>query len=171
VIVNAPYNLDFAQGTNGWDAWENSSFSYVYSIDTSVKASGEGSLYLHATNELAEGQVSLNQGISVEAYRGKRVRIRGLIKAQNIVTWGGLRVFITGAGGRSIFNSNLQQEARYPLGIIGSHDWREYEIVFNVPTRGAHIHYGIGLMGQGHIWLDHLSFEIVSPDVPVTVRQ
>jgi hypothetical protein len=32
------------------------------------------------------------------------------------------------------------------------------------------IHYGIGLMGPGQIWLDHLTFETVGTEVSVTTR-
>ncbi len=119
---------------------------------------------------LAESQVSLQQGISVESYRGKRIRITGLIKAQEIAAWAALWVIVTGAGGGTIFNSNVQQDRNHDLGIVGSRDWQEYEVVLNVPAHGTRIHYGIGLMGQGQIWLDHLTFEIVGPEVPLTTR-
>ena len=52
--------------------------------------------------------------------------------------------------------------------IQGSTDWAKYELVVEVAEESTLIVFGLMLIGEGQIWLDDVSFETVSKDVPLT---
>jgi len=52
--------------------------------------------------------------------------------------------------------------------ITGTNDWYKYEIVLDIPEDGAMMNFGALLEGDGKIWIDDLSFEIVTDEVETT---
>jgi hypothetical protein len=52
--------------------------------------------------------------------------------------------------------------------IVGTRDWRRYEIVLDVPPAAADVAFGAHLSGPGTIWVDDFQLEVVDPSVPVT---
>ena len=52
--------------------------------------------------------------------------------------------------------------------IIGTSDWRKYEIVLDIPEDGAVIGFGVLLQGKGEIWWDDVKLEVVGQEVPTT---
>lgn len=52
--------------------------------------------------------------------------------------------------------------------IRGDNDWSRYEIVLDVPTVPLQIAYGAILGGQGRVWVDDLTLEVVGADVATT---
>jgi hypothetical protein len=52
--------------------------------------------------------------------------------------------------------------------IMGTTDWTQHHIVLDVPGESTNIAFGVILGGKGNVWLDDVSFEIVSRDVAVT---
>jgi serine/threonine-protein kinase len=52
--------------------------------------------------------------------------------------------------------------------IRGDNDWSRYEIVLDVPAIAAQIAYGAILGGEGRLWVDDLTLEVVGADVATT---
>lgn len=52
--------------------------------------------------------------------------------------------------------------------IKGSTSWTKYNLVVDVPDPSSSIVFGLMLIGTGEIWLDDVTFEEVSKDIPLT---
>lgn len=52
--------------------------------------------------------------------------------------------------------------------IEGDTDWTKYELVVDISEENTDIVFGLMLLGEGQIWLDDISFDKVSKDVPLT---
>jgi hypothetical protein len=52
--------------------------------------------------------------------------------------------------------------------ITGTNNWYRYEIVLDVPDDGAMINFGALLSGDGTIWIDDLSLDVVSNETATT---
>jgi hypothetical protein len=102
--------------------------------------------------------------IKPDEYSGKRVRLTGSIKSENIDDWAGMwmRVDETLDGKSSQFD-NMQNRP-----IKGTNDWTKYEIVLDVPENSIGIAFGVLIHGSGEIWFDDLTLEVVGDDVPAT---
>ncbi len=56
---------------------------------------------------------------------------------------------------------NMQQRP-----IKGDADWKDYEVVLDVPEDAKGIFFGILLAGTGTVWMNSANFEIVGKGVP-----
>jgi hypothetical protein len=55
--------------------------------------------------------------------------------------------------------------------IKGTTDWKQYEVVLDVPKEGAaQIYFGVLLAGKGQVWVDDFKFEAVDNSVKTTGR-
>lgn len=60
---------------------------------------------------------------------------------------------------------NTESESRR---LTGTRGWVRSEIVIDVPPEGEKILFGTFLSGNGCVWIDSFTFEVVSDDVPLT---
>ena len=102
------------------------------------------------------------QGIKADDYRGKRVRLSGYVKGENIAQYAGLWLRVDGAG----YSLNFDNMSNRP--IKGTTDWKKYEVVLDVPEESIAIAFGILLRGEGQVWIDDLQLEVVGQDMPTT---
>ena len=102
------------------------------------------------------------QSVRAEQYKGKRVRLSGLVKSQEVVSWAGLWMRVD-QGKDMVAIDNMQDRA-----IKGTTGWQRYEVVLDVPQDSTGISFGILLDGAGEIWLSNTKFYVVETDVPVT---
>ena len=55
--------------------------------------------------------------------------------------------------------------------IKGTNDWKQYEVVLDVPKEGsAQIFFGVLLAGKGQVWVDDFKCEAVDKAVKTTGR-
>ncbi|HUE95390.1 MAG TPA: hypothetical protein VMN39_01965, partial [Longimicrobiaceae bacterium] len=47
---------------------------------------------------------------------------------------------------------------------ITNREWREYEIVGEVPEDAEMIDYGLALVGEGRVWIDAVSVEVTNEE-------
>ena len=52
--------------------------------------------------------------------------------------------------------------------VVGTRDWRRYDVVLDVPVQAASLAFGAHLAAAGTIWVDDVKLEIVDASVPVT---
>ena len=54
--------------------------------------------------------------------------------------------------------------------IKGTTDWKQYDVVLDVPQNATGIFFGVLLSGTGTVWLSEAKFEIVGPNVLTTIN-
>ena len=96
-------------------------------------------------------------------HRGKRLRMSGYVKTEEVEGWVGLWMRVDGESNQMLSFDNMQRRA-----IQGTTDWQRYEVVLDVPEEGTNIAFGILLSGKGKAWIGDLQFERVGEEVPVT---
>jgi hypothetical protein len=153
----------FAAAPKGWIAAGSKPKDYNMSVDRTVAHGGEASASLKCVALKPGGFGTLMQTCKADAFRGKRVRMSGYVRSQNVTDWAGLWLRIDGARGEPLGFDNMQQRP-----IKGTGDWKKCEIVLDVPESAAEIAFGLLLTGPGQAWMDDLAFEVVGTDVPTT---
>ena len=139
--------------------------NYDTGIDTQTRRDGAVSVFVRARSAAPGGFGTIMRVEHAERFRGKRVRMAGYVKANDVREWAGLWMRVDGAdptrGGLTFDNM-----ARRP--IRGTQNWTRHEVVLDVPAEAELIHYGLLLGGEGTVWATDLALEIVGLDVPTT---
>ena len=156
-------NLDFAAGTQSWFLAGDTPQDYAYGIDPTLRPNGKASAYLKAGVAQPTGFGTLMQAFQGIEYRGKRLRMSGSVKAQEVEQWAGLWMRVDGDGGKTLSFDNMQNRP-----IQGTGDWKRYDIVLDVPAESVGIYFGILLAGKGQVWLSNVQFQVVGKEVPTT---
>jgi hypothetical protein len=164
-------NLDFegpATPAGLPQGWGGGGEGYELALDKAVAHSGKqsGRLAYVGKGEPAQGSFGgLNQVISPDAFRGQRVRLSGYVKTDKVEGDGAvLWMRVDGPQqGKILSFDNMADRS-----IVGTTDWKKYEIVLDVPKEAATIVFGLLLPGKGTAWVDDLKLEKVAPDTPVT---
>jgi hypothetical protein len=147
-----------------WINAGNKPDSYTMKIDKSTYKSGNGSATIQSIDEKIDGFGTLMQTCSAIECLGKRIKMTGFVKSEDIMGWAGLWLRVDSkAGGRFLSFDNMENRP-----IKGTTDWKEYEIVLDVPENASTLNFGALLAGTGKLWFDDLKFEIVSDTTPST---
>lgn len=108
---------------------------------------------------------TLSQYCSADQYLGKRVRMTGYLKSENVENWAGMwfRVDDSKQKDLSLSFDNMSDRP-----IKNTTDWKKYEIVLDVPQEAGAMVFGVLLEGSGKVWISDISFEVVDQSVPTT---
>ncbi|MFK0278403.1 glyoxalase superfamily protein [Ensifer sp. NPDC090286] len=105
------------------------------------------------------------QSISAGEYRGKKLRLTGTIKTDDVdlaTIW--MRVNNCAAILR--FDNMMD---RFPDGKLrGTHGWTERVVILDVPNEATDIHYGFLMRGYGRLWAKEFQLDVVDDSTPVT---
>lgn len=129
------------------DATRNGNVAYLKSIK-SVKSKRFGTIM---------------QSFTSENFNGKRVKLTGFIKTEDLNSWAGMWMRVDGKDKTGIAFDNMADRK-----IKGSTPWTKYHITLDIPTNSKSISYGVLVSEEGSLWLDDLSFEIVEKTVKTT---
>jgi hypothetical protein len=164
-VLLAPFALAGADPPAGWIKAGSHPAEYDVGVDTTTpRAGGKASGFIRAKAGELHGFGTLMQTADAGAFRGKRVRLSGYVKSQDVLSgWSGMWLRIDGSRGEMLGFDNMQSRP-----IKGTTDWTRYEVVLDVPNEAAALAFGVLLGGNGHVWLDDLAFEVVAPTVPTT---
>lgn len=175
-LASAPVNLDFEAPpgehglSTGWDPPGvlpvSGGEGYEVMADREVAHGGMASGRIRLVNAERHNFGSLTQAISAAAFRGKRVRLAGWLRTQEVRTgWAGLwmRIDRESEGSQPLNFDNMHER-----GVKGTTDWKRYEVVLDVPEPAARIVFGGVLSDAGTLWVDDLKLEVVGPEVHVT---
>ncbi len=163
-------NLDFetpADARGIPEAWGGGGEGYELASDTEVTKTGKRSgriRHTGSTKGSSRGFGSLTQCIEAEKYRSQRVRYRGYLRTEKAVT--GRAAFwmrIEGADDGVIAFDNMRGQR-----VHGTTEWKQHEVVLDVPAEAVTMCFGMLLKGDGSAWVDDLKIEIVGKDVPIT---
>ena len=147
----------------GWFVAGNKPAEFEMGVDNSVYESGKSSAFIKSKNPSTNEFGTLMQSISAENYLDKRLRLSSFIKSKDINGWSGMWMRIDGEKGELLGFDNMQARP-----IKGTTDWKQYEIVLDVPASSKTINYGVLLGADGEVWFDNLKLGVVDKNVPVT---
>jgi hypothetical protein len=148
----------------GWFAAGSKPKSYQMGTDKGAGQNGMNAATIKSVEKKIEGFGTLMQQSMPGIYLGKRVRMTGYMKSNNVGGWAGLWLRVDQAGStKSLSFDNMADRP-----IKGTTEWTKCEIVLDVPSNASMLAYGALLSGTGQIWFDNLQFEIVDTTVPVT---
>jgi hypothetical protein len=153
-----------AAAPKGWFVAGSKPTEYESGIDTVAAHNGHPSAYLKAKVSSVEGFGTLMQDFRAEHYLGKRVRFSALSKTGGAQDWAGLWMRVDKESKQLAFD-NMQDRS-----IKGTTDWKQYDVVLDVPQDATGIFFGVLLSGTGTVWLSEAKFEIVGLNVLTTNR-
>ena len=151
-----------AAAPKGWFVAGSKPTEYESGIDTVAAYNGHPSAYLKAKVSSVEGFGTLMQDFRADHYLGKRVRFSAFVKTERAQDWAGLWMRVDKESKQLAFD-NMQDRS-----IKGTTDWKQYDVVLDVPQNATGIFFGVLLSGTGAVWLSEAKFEIVGPNVLTT---
>jgi hypothetical protein len=164
LIIGIIVALSSFESPKGWFTAGSKPKSYEMGIEKGSGKDGKNAATIKSIDEKIDGFGTLMQQIVPDKYLGKRIRMTGLVKSENVASWAGLWLRIDQAGSQEPLS--FDNMGNRP--IKGTTGWNTYEIVLNVPTNASLVAYGALLHGTGQIWFDNFTFEIVENTVPTT---
>ncbi len=151
--------LSYAAPPKGW--WAAQSDEYQIGVDKSDPE--KPAAFIEAIVPAPEQFIALNQTISANDYRDKRVRRRGMIKTKDVASWAGFWLRADDGKNKVVAFDNMQRR-----GLSGTSDWTTAEIVLDIPSEAEKLSLGLILDRKGKVWMRGLTFEVVDDSVPVT---
>jgi len=151
-----------ADASNGWFAAGSHPKDYKMEITSAVHHSGSKSAMIQFTAESApSGFGTYMQMHKPGSWLGKKIKMTGYVKSDNVGSWAGMWCRVDGEKGEMIDFDNMGDRP-----IKGTTDWTKYEIVVNVQKEAKAIAYGVLLDGKGTVYFDDISFQILGDAVP-----
>jgi len=167
LLFSAAAHAAIVEGVpKGWYLTGSSPASYVAGTDTAGSASGKCAVIQSRSEATDDKFGTIMQTIAADAYRGKRLRLSGMLRSADVKGWGGLWLRIDGQTDNKpniLGFDNMQSRP-----VLGSTQWRRYEIVLDVPQEAAGIAFGFLLAGKGALWAESLKLDEVDKSVPTT---
>ncbi len=152
-----------AQAPKGWIAGGHHIANYSARLDRAVARTGNGSMTIKAVTAKPSGFRTVYQVIEAGDFRGKRVRLAGFVKTADVEPASGLWMRVEAGRGVVLAFDNMQDRP-----VTGTADWRECNLVLDVPESAETIAFGFMLGGTGRAWADDLRLEAVDATVPTT---
>jgi hypothetical protein len=144
----------FASGTNPDD--------YEMGGNPRVARGAGGGGYIRSKVDAPRPYGVWGSGSVVGPFLGKRVRLSGYVKTE-AAQKAAIYMRVDGPNDRMLSFDNMDNRP-----ILGTTDWKKYDLVLDVPPAAIGIAYGIILSGPGKAWMDGLTLEPVGTDVPST---
>ncbi|WP_419161102.1 hypothetical protein [Candidatus Palauibacter sp.] len=167
LAAGAGYGLS-AQMPHAWVLVGQDADDYRLRLDAEVAHSGASSMRLAARGNRRRSQWAASvQLVDATAYRGKRMRLSGYLRGDDLGS-GGLWVRVDGIlEGRYAMLALDNSEGRR---IEETQEWEARDIVIDIPPEAVTILLGAMITGDGALWVDDLAFEAVSGDVQLTTE-
>ena len=165
IIAGFTFLVDPSTLPESWMAAGSKPKDYDMGKDSKVFHSGSSSAFIRSNQSSIQGFGTLMQTFKADMYFGKRVRMTGFIKTEDVKTWSSMwmRVDDKANPTQSLAFDNMANRS-----IKGTTDWTKCEIVLDVPANASNIAFGFLLDGTGKIWFDDIKFEVVDQSVPTT---
>ena len=140
-----------------WFLAGSNTTSYKTGFDNLILQNGEKSAFIESTESKINGFGTLMQSCSAKEYLGKKVKMSGFIKTENISNWVGMWLRIDSKKNSDMkYFDNMRDRQ-----IKGTTNWTKYEIILDIPTNSNSMNFGVLINGTGKVWFDNLSFEVV----------
>jgi hypothetical protein len=162
MILGAFAAVVHANVPKGWLLAGSKPEEFESGVDAEQMYQAHASAFLKSKQTSVDGFATLMQRVTAEQYKGKRIRLSGLLKSQDVVGWAGLWMRVDQRKDAVAFD-NMQDRS-----IKGTTGWRRYDVVLDVPKDATGVSFGILLAGTGEVWLSSTKFDVAGDDVPVT---
>lgn len=150
---------------NGWSKSGSDPANYEIFVDTNIRRSGKASASIKAKPTFEKKQfTTIAQAIKADNFRGKRIRLSGYIKTENVAIYAGMWMRVDSAE----MEKMLEFDNMGNRPIKGTTDWKRYEVVLDVSAEAQQISFGVNLEESGQVWIDDLKLEIVGQDTAKT---
>lgn len=152
---------------SGWFKAGSKSDSYEMGIDKGAGMDGKNAATIKSIENVVEGYGTLMQSSSPDKFKGKRIRLSGYIKTLDVSGKAGFWLRIGQANSQNFLAFDNMMDRP----VVGTNDWKKYDIVLDVSDKASKISYGALLRGTGQMWFDKLTFEVVDNSVPTTGKK
>jgi hypothetical protein len=146
----------------GWLLAGSKPSEYEVGVDADQMYQGHSTAFLKSKALNSGGFGTLMQSINAEQYLGRKVRLSGLVKSEEVQGWAGLWMRVDKEKSPVAFD-NMEDRA-----IKGTTGWHHYEVVLDVPKDATAISFGILLNGSGTVWLNGAKFDVAEASVAST---
>jgi erythromycin esterase len=149
----------------GWAGGSATPNSYELGRDFVIVHGGSASGYLQSRGDAPPPNsfVTFTQGVRADLYRGRRVRLSGYLRVENVTGEGPGLWLRADAPTRIRAFDNMG--GRRPT---GNNEWGYAEVVLDVPDDVVGLSFGTLLAGPGMAWVDDLRLEVVDSSVTLT---
>ena len=148
----------------GWLNAGSKPKSYEMGVDKSAGQDGKNAATIKSIDKEISGFGTLMQQCKPDKYLGKRIKMTGYVKSDNVANWAGLWFRVDQEGSKEPLSFDNMHDRQ----IKGTTAWKKYEIVLDVPNNASLIAYGALVDGTGQIWFDDIKIEIVDNSIPTT---
>jgi hypothetical protein len=109
------------------------------------------------------------QSVDAEPFKSKRVRLASELRTEDAGTGATIWFRVDGARGTLLFDNLELQRPNGPL--VGTQNWSERSVVFDIPEEAFSLHYGFFLKGTGKCWSRKFSLDEVDGSVSLSSRK
>lgn len=163
LFLSCSKKRDDTQDVDGW-GFANITESYDIGKEDQ-KYNGEPVYYLKSNRNVDSGFGALVKSIVQPGqYFDKRLKLSGYIKTENVEGSAGMWMRVDEI--EQVKISGFDNMSNRP--IKGTTDWKNYEIVLDIPNGSRVIHYGPLLGGNGKMFFSGLRLDTVGKDIPTT---
>ncbi|MFT5436740.1 MAG: hypothetical protein ACI840_001389 [Ulvibacter sp.] len=157
-ILIGTYSFTPLNNLDNWFKAGSNPNGYETRLDTSTFYTGVSSAIIESKEKKTKGFGTLMQSCSAKNYLGKRVKLSGYLKTENVKKWAGLWFRVDGENQKRVLSfENMRQRK-----IKGTTDWTKHEITLDVPKNALSLNFGSLIVGSGKVWFDNISFEVVA---------
>ena len=159
---------------DGWIMSGTNISFFEYGLVSDQQHAGVLPMMIRKKNDtpmLGDGFATFMQSCEIGEYRGKRVRFKGELRAENCD--GAVTIWLRADGnvrGQHVAFANM--ETRTENGPLrGTTDWQGREIVLDIPETAESLHYGYYLRGEGAGYGCNFVLDIAEDDAVLTDGQ
>lgn len=136
---------------------------YDMGVTDSAAYQNKKAAFIRSKAAVPDGFGTLMQEIDAAAYLGKRVRLTGYIRSNDLKRWAGLWMRVDGLYAKVLSFDNMEGRP-----IKGTTPWTHYAVVLDVPKNAQLIAFGILLDGEGGVQISQIRISAVGADIPTT---
>lgn len=154
----------------GWFVTGNHNNKYQMGVDKGSGKDGKDAMTIKSVEKIDDNLIfgTLASMSLPTQYLGKRVRLTGYIKTKEVPHWAGFWFRIDGQKKGEVLAFDNMKDGKTDRSITGTNDWKQYDLVLDVPFNAKEIFYGALLSGTGQIWFENVTLEIVNISIPTT---
>ncbi len=157
----SPSAVDVPGTPHGWVAWSDQPTHFKVGRDAGIVHGGRVSGYVELDDTASTARAVLRQAVQADAYRGRRVRLRGWLRSSGEGQTG---LFLR-VDGVDLMLGLANMDDR-PL--VGASDWQQFAVVLDASAEAAEITFGLWRNGSGRTWADDFTLDTVARDIATT---
>jgi hypothetical protein len=154
----------------GWFLTGNHNNKYQVGVDKGSGKAGKDAMTIKSVDKIDDDKIfgALATVSLPTQYLGKRVRLTGSLKTKEVSNWAGFWFRVDGQKKDVVLAFDNMKDGKTDRSITGTNDWKQCDLVLDVPFNAKEIVYGALLLGSGQIWFENVTLEIVNSSIPTT---